>query len=143
MAVTTDVIAAARKAAKTAGPRVVSARYRRASAKLDIEYENGVRLALPVKLIEELAALEQPVSAADLSNIEIWGGGYDLYFPRIDTFVHGPALLRGALGSKAWMRELARAMGMAKSPAKAAAARNNGLKGGRPRKHSASAANAA
>jgi hypothetical protein len=137
MADTSNAIAAARKAAKAAGPRVVQARYRRSSAKLEVAYENGVTLAVPVGLIEEFAALEAPPILADLSKIEIWGGGYDLFFPRLDTFVNGPALLSGALGSQAWMRELARGMGRAKSPAKAAAARANGLKGGRPRKHSA------
>jgi len=46
-----------------------------------------------------------------------------------------PALVSGIFGTRAWMtRELARAAGRTKSPAKAAAARSNGAKGGRPRK---------
>jgi hypothetical protein len=51
----------------------------------------------------------------------------------VDLFV--PALVAGRFGSRAWMvRELARHAGQAKSPAKAAAAKANGAKGGRPRK---------
>jgi hypothetical protein len=42
-----------------------------------------------------------------------------------------PGLLAGLFGTKAYM---ARRAGQAKSPAKAAAARENGRKGGRPRK---------
>ncbi|WP_186308747.1 DUF2442 domain-containing protein [Paraburkholderia sp. BCC1885] len=134
MAVTTESIAAARKAGKALGPRIVSARYRRAGGKLEVEYENGVMLAVPVALIQEFALLETTPSTTDLSRISIWGGGYDLHFSRLDMFVHGTALLKGILGTKAWMREHARSLGTTKSPAKAAAARENGKKGGRPRK---------
>jgi hypothetical protein len=134
MVISNEAIAAARKVGKAAGPRIVSARYRRTGSKLEIEYENGVMIMVPVALIQEFAMLEAPPGAAGLSNIEIWGGGYDLHFPRLDAFVHGPALLKGILGTEAWMREHARGMGSAKSPAKAAAARADGLKGGRPRK---------
>jgi hypothetical protein len=46
-----------------------------------------------------------------------------------------PALVSGLFGTRAWMtRELARVAGQSVSPAKAAAARTNGAKGGRPRK---------
>ena len=41
---------------------------------------------------------------------------------------------RALFGTKAWMSELARRGGRITSPAKAAAARANGAKGGRPRK---------
>ena len=42
--------------------------------------------------------------------------------------------MNGIFGTKAWMNELARRAGSVTSPAKAAAARANGAKGGRPRK---------
>jgi len=49
-----------------------------------------------------------------------------------------PGLLMGVFGTRAWMAsELARRAGQAKSPAKAAAARVNGRKGGRPRRKAA------
>jgi hypothetical protein len=42
--------------------------------------------------------------------------------------------MSGVFGSRQWMSELARRAGRATSPAKAAAARANGAKGGPPRK---------
>lgn len=134
MALTTETLAAARKAGKALGPKLVSARYRRAGGKLEVTFDNDVALSLPVALIQEFARLDTPPSPADLSAIEIWGGGYDLHFPRIGVFVNGTALLAGMLGTKAWMGMLARNLGSTRSPAKAHAARENGKKGGRPRK---------
>jgi hypothetical protein len=133
VAISNEQIAAARKAGAAVGPVVTAARYRRASGKLEIEYANGVTLSVPVAIIQELR-LAGEASAADLAKIEVWGAGHDLYFPRLEVFVHAPSLLQGVFGTKAWMRELARGMGSATSPEKAAAARENGKKGGRPRK---------
>lgn len=134
MDISDEAIAAARKASKTLGPRVVSARYLRASEKLEVGYENQVILRVPVGLIQDLASRDTAPSATELSSIEIWGDGYDLHFPRLDAFVHGPALLKGILGTQSWVREHARGLGSSTSAKKAAAARRNGLKGGRPKK---------
>ena len=134
MALTSESIASARRAGKSLGPRMVSARYRRTTGKLNVEFDNGVALSVPMSLVQELVVLDTPPTTADLSAIEIWGDGYDLYFPRLDVFVHGPALLAGLLGTEGWMSMLARNLGATKSQAKAAAARENGKKGGRPRK---------
>ncbi|MFM0069241.1 DUF2442 domain-containing protein [Paraburkholderia aspalathi] len=131
--ISNEQIAAARKPGGAAGPVVTAACYRRTSGKLEVEYDNGVTLAVPVAIIQEFE-FAPDASAADLAKIEIWGTGHDIYFPRLDVFVHAPALLQGIFGTKAWMREHARGMGSARSAAKAAAARENGKKGGRPRK---------
>jgi hypothetical protein len=48
--------------------------------------------------------------------------------------VYVPALFEGVYGSKAWMKQAASVAGATRSAAKSAAARENGKKGGRPRK---------
>lgn len=62
-------------------------------------------------------------------------GGYEvlcgLHWEALDVDLSIPGLLTGLFGTKAYM---ARQAGRTKFPAKAAAARANGLKGGRPRK---------
>jgi hypothetical protein len=55
MAITKESIAAARKAGKEVGPRAVAARYRPSIGKLEVEFDNGVTLAVPTHLIQGLA----------------------------------------------------------------------------------------
>jgi len=71
--------------------------------------------------------------AADdqLAEIEVLGAGYGLHWESLDVDLSIPGLLAGIFGTSAYM---ARRAGQATSPAKAAAARANGAKGGRPRK---------
>ena len=125
-------IAEARKAGAQR-PVAVSARSSRTHARLEVKFANGVGVAVPVALIQELQMLERKPTAAQLADVEIWGGGQSIYFPRLDLLLWPPGLLHGVFGTQEWMRELARAMGSATSPAKAAEARANGRKGGRPR----------
>jgi hypothetical protein len=131
--ISNEQIEAAREAGAQS-PVLVSAAYDGTQARLEIGFANGVYLAVPVALIEELQTLGSPPTAAQLSEVEIWGGGQSVYFPQLDLSLWAPGLLQGVFGTRAWMRELARGMGSATSPAKAAAARANGRKGGRPRK---------
>lgn len=70
-------------------------------------------------------------TAPDLATIEILANGYGLHCPTLDTDLAVPDLLAGLFGTKTW---LARRAGRTSTPAKAAAARRNGSKGGRPRK---------
>lgn len=72
---------------------------------------------------------------AQLGNIQITPTGMGLHWPMLDADMYVPNLLRGILGSSQWMAaKLGAAGGRARSTAKAASARANGLKGGRPRK---------
>jgi hypothetical protein len=130
MAITDESIAAARKAGEAIGPCAVAARYRPSVAKIELEFDNGVTLAVPVSLIEGLAG----ASDADLKVIEISPAGWGLHFPKLDADVYVPALFEGIYGSKVWMKHLASRAGSVKSDAKAASSRENGKKGGRPRK---------
>ncbi len=109
----------------------VSARYDRRTARIVIDLNTGVQIAFPTRLAEGLAG----ASPDDLAEIEISPAGLGLHWPKLDADLYVPSLLHGALGSKRWMAaQLGEAGGKARSGAKAAAARENGRKGGRPRK---------
>ncbi|MFO1085161.1 MAG: DUF2442 domain-containing protein [Reyranellaceae bacterium] len=108
-----------------------SARYDRRSARVVVMLNTGVQVAFPAHLVEGLSG----ASSIDLSQIEISPAGLGLHWPRLDADVYVPALLQGVLGSKSWMaRQLGSKGGQARTEAKRAAARENGRKGGRPRK---------
>ncbi|PSH57889.1 DUF2442 domain-containing protein [Phyllobacterium endophyticum] len=92
---------------------------------------NGCSYAFPFHLAQDL----QNASDADLADIRVDGARLNLQWPKLDVDLLVPALVAGMFGTRAWMtRELARVAGRAVSPAKSAAARTNGAKGGRPRK---------
>ena len=112
-------------------PRAIAARYDQAAGRVVIDLTNGCAYAFPARLVQDLRA----ASDRDLARVEVDGAGFNLHWPDLDVNLYVPALVSGMFGTRAWMkRELARAAGQTKSPAKAAAARSNGAKGGRPRK---------
>src|SRR3546814_11474946 len=82
--------------------------------------------AVPSRLAQGLEGATDDQLAA----VEILGQGYGLHWEALDADLSVPGLMAGLLGTKAWM---ARRAGQATSAAKAAAARANGAKGGRPR----------
>jgi hypothetical protein len=112
-------------------PRASSARYDRRSGRVVIELLNGCAYAFPAHLVQDL----QGAGNDDLASIETDAVDLNLHWPALDVDLYVPALVAGIFGTRAWMAgELARIAGRSKSPAKAAAARANGAKGGRPRK---------
>lgn len=108
-------------------PLATSARYDARRRRVVLELNNGSTFAFPTEAVQGLAG----ASYADLSDIEVWGEGYALRWDKLDVDFTVPGLLAGIFGTKKYMASIA---GRAKSPAKAAAARTNGAKGGRPRK---------
>ena len=133
MEITDEQIARAEAAMeeKRAVGHATAARYDAAAERLIVSIHNGVELAIPVHLIQDLAG-EDP---ADLSEIEITPAGLGLHWPRIDADVYVPGLMSGVFGSRKWMAaQLGAQGGRTSTPAKAAAARANGAKGGRPKK---------
>jgi hypothetical protein len=111
-------------------PRALSARYDAQRARIVVELSNGATYAFPAALGQGLEA----ATPAQLAEVEVAGAGFGLHWPSLDVDLSIPGLLAGRFGTKAWMSELARRAGSVTSPAKAAAARANGAKGGRPRK---------
>ena len=139
--ITAAEMAAARKRGAEE-PTIVAARFIRSTRTLEVTFVYGVKIAVPIALLQDFSMLEHAPTLAELAEVEVSGAGTSLYWPRLDLGLWGPGLLQGIFGTKGWMRELARGMGAVKSPAKAAASRENGRKGGRPRKHAATPAHA-
>jgi hypothetical protein len=108
-------------------PRALSARYDRKTRRVIVDLTNGATFAFPPELAEGLSG----ASTRDLSDIEILGDGYGLHWEALDVDFTVPGLISGVFGTRSYM---ARRAGQAKSPAKSAAARINGARGGRPRK---------
>lgn len=120
--------------ARLQGPRAVAARYDAGRGRVVIALSTGVELGLAPRDVEGLAS----ASADDLRAVEIDNLGLGIHFPRLDADLYIPALLEGVLGSRRWMAaRLGTAGGKARSPAKVTAARENGRRGGRPRKSAA------
>jgi hypothetical protein len=112
-------------------PRAAAAHYDPAAGRVVIDLANGCAYAFPAHRVQDL----QGASEEDLADVEVDGAGFNLRWPSLDVDLYVPALVNGIFGNRAWMaRELARLAGRTKSPKKAAAARSNGAKGGRPRK---------
>lgn len=113
------------------GPRAVAARYDAGRGRVVVTLSTGIELGMLPRDAEGLAG----ASTADLRVIEVDAMGLGIHFPQLDADLYVPALLEGVLGSQSWMAaRLGAAGGRARSPAKTAAARENGRRGGRPRK---------
>lgn len=123
--------AAARGAARRQlGDLAKSVTYNARRRCLQIELASGGAVAIPVSQVEGLA----DAKAAQIKAVKVVGGGYGLHWPALDLDLAVPELIAGCFGTRAWMSALGRKAGQATSEAKAAAARENGRKGGRPRK---------
>ncbi len=123
------------KAAGTAAlknePRAQSARYSPTRRQIIVELTNGCSFIFPVDKAQGLAG----ASNKDLAAVTILGKGTGLHWEKLDADLSIASLVVGIFGSHAWMREIARRGGAASTPAKSAAARANGAKGGRPKKN--------
>lgn len=112
-------------------PRATNARYDRRTRRMVVDLTNGCSFAFPPHALQGMAR----ASEAALADVEILGQGHALYWPRLNADFTVPGLLMGVFGTRTWMAsEFARRAGQSKSSAKAAAARANGRKGGRPRR---------
>ena len=112
-------------------PHAIAARYDRRVSRVVVTLSNGLELAFPPHMAEGLA----DAKPADLAVIEITPAGLGLHWPRLDADLYLPTLLQGVFGSPRWMAGLlGKSGGLARTAAKVAAARENGRRGGRPRK---------
>lgn len=114
---------------RRAGRRALSAYYDRRTARVIMELSNGCMFGFPVGDIPALST----VTMSELVAVEVTPGGSGLYWEALDVDLSVPGLLLAAVARDEKLSELARIAGSTKSPAKAAAARRNGAKGGRPK----------
>lgn len=112
-------------------PRGATARNDGENSRIIVDLTNGCTFAFPPRLAQGL----ETATDDELAAVEIVGAGYGLHWEALDADYSVPGPLAGLFGTRAYM---ARRAGQASSPVRAAVARANGAKGGRPRKHGAS-----
>ncbi len=115
--------------ARASGTRATRVHYDALTRRVSLELTNGCSFAFPVSTIPAL----RRVSAESLRLVRLDASGIAIHWPALDVDLSVPGLLLSAIDVPARRRELARLAGATTSPAKAAAARANGAKGGRPR----------
>ncbi|HEV3157630.1 MAG TPA: DUF2442 domain-containing protein [Candidatus Baltobacteraceae bacterium] len=110
-------------------PLAVNAGYDVTRNAIFIEMNNGIRFEIPRALLQGL----QDATSHQLAQVKVLGTGTTIAWESPDVGFTVAGLLKGVFGSRRWMSELGRVGGSMTSKRKAAAARANGAKGGRPR----------
>ena len=118
---------ATREAEKTE-PRAVAAHYDRATGKFVVELNNGTTFIFPAHLCQGLTEATEE----ELADVTISPSGGGLLWDRLGAGLTIGGLMRGIFGTQAWMAEMGRRSKGKTSAAKAS--RENGKKGGRPKK---------
>jgi hypothetical protein len=103
-----------------AAPRALSARFDRRSHKVWVKLNSGIEFSFDARRAYGL----EDASADDLAGVTVEGVGSTLHFPKLDADFSVSRLLEGFLGPLDWTKREIRA----------AASRENGKHGGRPRK---------
>lgn len=104
-------------------PRAVAARFDRRTHKVIVQLDTGIDFAFDPKRAQGLS----DAAADDLVGVSVEGVGSTLHFPRLDADFTVSRLLEGFVGPMDWTRREMRAL----------ASRENGKRGGRPRKEAA------
>jgi hypothetical protein len=114
----------------TAGRRAATAVYDRATGRIILELSNGCLFGFPPGSVDAIADF----TPEQLALVTVMPGGSLLEWDAEDVHLSVPGLLMSSIGRAEKFSEFARLAGSTRSKAKAAAARRNGKKGGRPRK---------
>lgn len=103
-----------------AKPFAVSAHFDRRSGRISVRLNTGIDFSFDPKDAHGL----RDAAPDDLVGVTVEGVGNSLHFPRLDADFSVAKLLEGFLGPQEWTRREARAV----------ASRENGKRGGRPKK---------
>lgn len=106
-----------------------SAVYKSEDETIALTFEDGSVFSFPARSLSDL----KDAPKSHLEHLELIGGDV-LYFPALDSHHEVSSILAQRVGYNLLMAHLASRAGRTSTPAKAAAARSNGQKGGRPRK---------
>lgn len=124
--------AKARWAEERAGrPIPVAVRFDRATERIVVDFVNGATFLVPARALEGL----EDATIDELAEVELLGET-GLHWESLDVDYTVQGLMAGIFGSRTFM-DAQRRGGQSRSPAKVAASRANGAKGGRPRKSEA------
>lgn len=124
--------AKARWAEERAGrPIPVAVRFDRATERIVVDFVNGATFLVPARALEGL----EDATIDELAEVELLGET-GLHWESLDVDYTVQGLMAGIFGSRMFM-DAQRRGGQSRSPAKVAASRANGAKGGRPRKSEA------
>lgn len=121
------------KTARESGTRAAAAFYDPGQHRIVVLLTSGVSVGVPVTSISYLAT----ATPAQLQRVSVTPTGSGISWEELDVDLSVEGLLVEAIGRKPLARALGRVGGRSTSEAKAATARANGAKGGRPRKHAA------
>ena len=109
---------------------VVTARYDSEADAIDLRFGGGGSMSIPRKLVPGL----KTASRTKIESIVVSPAGDALSWPSLDVDVYVPGLVERAFGTRLFAASTGQRGGRRRSKAKAAAAKANGAKGGRPRK---------
>jgi hypothetical protein len=120
--------ARARKARRD-GMRAVSVAYDDRQRRVTMELSNGYLFGFPVKSVPSL----KTATPETLRAVRLSPSGAALHWDALNVDLEVAGLVVASMGREAQLRAFAKAAGSVTSERKAAAARANGAKGGRPR----------
>lgn len=109
-------------------PTPASVRFDAASERIILDFTNGASFIFPARALQGL----EEATVAELSEVELLGET-GLHWESLDADYTISGLMNGVFGTRSFM-EAQRRGGQSRSPAKAAASRANGAKGGRLKK---------
>jgi Protein of unknown function (DUF2442) len=118
------------KRADETEPRATSVRFDQSSGLIVVALKNGAFFSFPPKLLQGL----EEATPEELNDVWLDVSGSSVHWERLDADFEIVGLVAGIFGTKSWMSELGRKGGQSTSPTKAESSRNNGKKGGRPKK---------
>lgn len=113
---------------RAARPIPVAVRFDPGSERIVVDFENGATFLVPARALEGL----ESATVEHLAEVELLGET-GLHWETLDVDYTIQGLMAGVFGSRAFI-EAQRRGGRSRSPAKVAASRKNGAKGGRPKK---------